>query len=106
MSMRMPRGLIRFHLVPLACAVLVAAAQAAAAQTTPLSPSPATQIAPPPSTAPPAAALAPGGGLCQCIADHKRLDFECPGSAEACKSACGSHYSFKPDAQCRTAGNP
>jgi hypothetical protein len=115
MSTRMPCGLIRVYLVPLAVALLIAATQAAVAQTTPLSPSPATQIPPPPQSAAPQPAsvqpgaapmLAAGYGLCQCISDRKRLDFLCPGSADACRSACGTHYSFKPDAQCHAAGNP
>jgi len=106
MSTRIRCGLNCCRMAASALILLVAGIGVAMAQTTPLSPSAATQIAAPPSTAPPVAALAPGGGLCQCIADHQRLDFMCPGSAEGCKSACGAHYSFKPDAECRTTGNP
>ena len=73
---------------------------------------PATTPAAPPTATPPA--TAPGAaapmtpvpidwGLCQCIADKQNLDFTCPGSAEACRSACGNQFSFKPDARCRTA---
>ena len=50
--------------------------------------------------------LLPGTGLCQCIADTQKLDFSCPGSPQACQSACGAQYSFKPDALCRRADNP
>ncbi|HTZ37415.1 MAG TPA: hypothetical protein VMB84_15390 [Stellaceae bacterium] len=45
-------------------------------------------------------AIAAGWGLCQCIADNKYLDFHCPGSADACRSTCGTLFSFKPDARC------
>jgi hypothetical protein len=51
-------------------------------------------------------AVPAGAGLCQCVAQTNRLDFSCPGSVQACQSACGTQYSFKPDAQCRSAGNP
>jgi len=63
--------------------------------------------APPP--APNAASAAPSmplpadWGLCQCISDKTSLDFTCPGSADACQSSCGPHFSFKPDARCRQA---
>jgi hypothetical protein len=74
----------------------------------PLSPAPMPPVAAvPPNGAPPAqtAALPEGVGLCQCIADKDHLVFSCPGSVDACHSACGQQYSFKPDALCHV-GQP
>lgn len=69
--------------------------------------SPAAGAATPLAAAPPAEASMPpvpvDWGLCQCIGDKQNLDFTCPGSADACRSACGAQFSFKPDARCRTA---
>ncbi|HXP05538.1 MAG TPA: hypothetical protein VN808_15575 [Stellaceae bacterium] len=86
------------------------AAQAPAplAKAPPLVPAatPPASAAPAPPAMPPAAAapMSPvpiDWGLCQCIADKQNLDFTCPGSADACQSACGKQFSFKPDARCR-----
>ena len=69
--------------------------------------SPAPSAAAPPAAPPPAVASMPpvpvDWGLCQCIGDKQNLDFTCPGSVDACRSACGAQFSFKPDARCRTA---
>jgi len=56
-----------------------------------------------PVTAPaPRAAAASGTlGLCQCISDRKKLDFSCPGSAQACQSDCGQRFAFSPQVECR-----
>jgi hypothetical protein len=66
---------------------------------------PPASTAPAPAATPPAAApmvpVAADWGLCQCIGDKQNLDFTCPGSADACQSACGKQFSFKPDARCR-----
>jgi hypothetical protein len=64
---------------------------------------PATpDAAPLPGTDPTAAPVVDSGwGLCQCVGDSNKLDFSCPGSVQACQSACGTQYSFKPDAICR-----
>jgi hypothetical protein len=77
----------------------------------PLVPAPAPSAPGAPTTPgvtpPPAASALPpvavDWGLCQCIGDKTALEFTCPGSVEACQSACGTQYSFKPDARCRTA---
>ena len=72
---------------------------------TPPTPGAAT---PPPMTpvaAAPMPAVPVDWGLCQCIADKQSLDFTCPGSADACQSACGKQFSYKPDARCRTAAD-
>ena len=92
----------------LALAVLLSPALSspAVAQTA-AGPTPTTLASPLPSTGPgPAASIPVGGplGLCQCISDVKNLDFTCRGSAQACQSACGQNFSFKPDAVCHSAG--
>jgi len=68
---------------------------------TPPNPGAATPPASP--TAAPMPAVAVDMGLCQCIADKQSLNFTCPGSADACRSACGNQFSFKPDARCGPA---
>jgi hypothetical protein len=94
---------------------LAPGAQAPTAQTPaplanapPLVPAATTPPAPgapaPPGAPPAATAQIPvqvDWGLCQCIGDKQNLDFTCPGSVEACQSACGRQFSFKPDARCR-----
>jgi hypothetical protein len=70
---------------------------------TPTAPPAATPPATAPGAATPMTPLPVDWGLCQCIADKKNLDFTCPGSADACRSACGNQFSFKPDARCRQA---
>ena len=82
-------------------------ASAPASQLPPAAIPPATQApsaGPPPNAGPQTADVAPalpaGAGLCQCVAQTDKLDFSCPGSAQACQSACGRQYSFKPDAAC------
>ena len=78
----------------------------ASAQLVPGAQPPANQAPLPPPGTPPAPAATPaptlpaGYGLCQCISDKQRLEFICPGSAQACQSACGDRFSFKPDAMC------
>jgi hypothetical protein len=74
----------------------------------PATTTPSASAAPVPAGAAPAptAQLPPvpvDWGLCQCIGDKQNLDFTCPGSVEACQSACGKQFSFKPDARCRQA---
>lgn len=71
----------------------------ATAATPPSAPPPATSTA----SAAPSLPLPADWGLCQCISDKAALDFTCPGSADACQSSCGPHFSFKPDARCRQA---
>jgi len=71
----------------------------------PITPAPTASPAAAPPGANQTAALPEGVGLCQCIGDKERLEFSCPGSVEACQSACGTRFSFKPDALCR-AGLP
>jgi hypothetical protein len=102
-------------LVQTASAQLVPGAQApatrgAAPALTPpppatMAPAPTVRVSPAPNAATPAVAVGPGWGLCQCIGDKNdnNLNFSCPGSPQACQSACGNQYSFKPDAACRRA---
>jgi hypothetical protein len=64
----------------------------------------APSAGPPPNAAAQTADVSPvvptGGGLCQCVAQTDKLQFSCPGSVQACETACGKQYSFKPDATC------
>ena len=135
MSTRTPSGLktLRGTLLPLVLALLTPAlvhaafaqqqlapgARAPTAQTpAPLANAPPLVPAttpPAPTTATPAGTMPAAGaamppvpvdwGLCQCIADKQNLDFTCPGSVAACQSACGTQYSYKPDARCRQAAD-
>jgi hypothetical protein len=123
MSMRTPFGLGALGGFLLLAVALAAPTPRASAQTQPAS-APASQLppaaippamqTPPLSGAPPASqtadvnpAVSIGDGLCQCVAQTNKLDFSCPGSVQACQSACGTQYSFKPDARCRPPGtNP
>jgi hypothetical protein len=65
-----------------------------------MAPAPTATLAPAPGDTPPVA-LQAGFGLCQCVSDTEKLDFSCPGSPQACQTACGAQFSFKPDALCR-----
>jgi len=87
-----------------ACAQLVPGAQPPALQAPLPAPTPAPDASQPQdqnAMGAPQVAVAQGWGLCQCIADTQKLDFICPGSPQACQSACGAQFSFKPDALCR-----
>ena len=75
----------------------LAGAQPVVPAATPPNPGAATPPGAPSAAIPPVAA---DMGLCQCIADKTSLGFTCPGSVDACRSACGNQFSFKPDARC------
>jgi hypothetical protein len=81
---------------------------AGAASSNPSSAGPLTPVtagtaagAPVAAAAPRAAAATGTLGLCQCISDRKKLDFSCPGSAQACQSDCGQRFAFSPQVECR-----